>query len=202
MARRVDLETGLAPEAEEERDAAVVGVGACADVLFGRGLLLFAGTGEAGEGRVVQEAENVARGAALTEVAVAEEGGRLDIETYAEEVVEFEGEMVAVVVWPQWCLSMYVNWKGYMQYGPCRGRLTDSMVRLTEVVNLALIRGHTFRQGLICFAIYELSEIERSISDLGVFSYVRRRVVLRWLVDYVCKSTHSLKSPTYVVVSL
>lgn len=31
-------------------------------------------------------------------MAVVEEGGRLDGETYAEEVVYFEGEVVAVVV--------------------------------------------------------------------------------------------------------
>lgn len=64
---RVDLEAGLAPEAEEEGDAAVVGVGARADVLRGGGQATViaiagacAGAGEAGQGRVVQEAEDVA----------------------------------------------------------------------------------------------------------------------------------------------
>lgn len=97
--RDVDLQAGLALEPEEEGDAAVVGVGARAHIVFCGGVFRGSSTGaEVGQGRVVQEAEDVARGTVLAEVPVVEEGGWLDGETYAEEVVDFEGEVVAVVI--------------------------------------------------------------------------------------------------------
>lgn len=70
---QVDLQPGLALKSEEEGDAAVVRVGARADVLgdvvLAQGLWRW----------VVQEAEDVAAGPALAEVAVAEEGWGLDL---------------------------------------------------------------------------------------------------------------------------
>lgn len=71
---QVDLKAGLAPQPEEEGDAAVVGVGSRSDVL-GAVAVLAQGLGRG----VVEEAEDVAAGPALTEVAVAEEGGWLDL---------------------------------------------------------------------------------------------------------------------------
>lgn len=79
---QVDLQAGLAPQPEEEGDAAIVGVGSRADVL-GAVAVLAQGLGR----RVVEKAEDVAAGPALAEVAVAEEGGWLDLQTDPQEVV-------------------------------------------------------------------------------------------------------------------
>lgn len=78
----VDLQPGLPPQPEEEGDAAVVRVGARADVLGCVSVLA-----EGLCGWVVEEAEDVAARPALAEVAVAEEGWWLDLEADAEEVV-------------------------------------------------------------------------------------------------------------------
>lgn len=56
--------------------------------------------------RVVQEAEDVAAWPALAEVAVAEEGWRLDLEADTEEVVYLKGEVVAEFIYgglAVWC---------------------------------------------------------------------------------------------------
>lgn len=92
----VEFESRLAAQAEQQRDGAVVGVGAGADVGFvGREGV----GGEGGARRVVEEAQDVARGPVLAQVAGVEEVWGVDGEAEAEEVVELEGEAVAVVVW-------------------------------------------------------------------------------------------------------
>lgn len=97
--RQVDFQPGLAAQPEQEGDAAVVRVGARADVLGCVPVLA-----EGLRRRVVQEAEDVAAWPALAEVAVAEEGWRLDLEADAEEVVYFQGEVVAEFI----CIGLAV----------------------------------------------------------------------------------------------
>lgn len=88
----VDLQAGLPLLPEQQRDRSVVRVGAGAHVLGGhvRG-------GQLGERRVVQEAQGVARGALLAKVGGAEEVRGRDVEAYAEQVVDLQGEGVAEV---------------------------------------------------------------------------------------------------------
>lgn len=79
---QADLQPGLARQPEEQRDAAVVRVGARADVVLAPVVLA-----EGPRRRVVQEAQDVAAWPALAEVAVAEEGRWLDFEPDSQEVV-------------------------------------------------------------------------------------------------------------------
>lgn len=148
VAARVELEAGLAAQAEEECDAAVVGVRAGADVGL-VGLQQRVG-GECGQRRVVQKAQDVARGPVLAQVAVVEEVGRLDGEADAEEVIDFEGEKVAVIVCRWSVESVGKPWEGR---GP------------TEGADLALVRSKAVWDRLLGFAVYEVAKIERSAED-------------------------------------
>lgn len=93
--------------------------------------------------RVVQEAEDVAARPALAEVAVAEEGWRLDLEADAEEVVYLQGEVVAEFI----CGGL-----AFWSYG--------GSSQHTEVTILAFILSHALWDRLLRLAILEGAEIE------------------------------------------
>lgn len=92
----VELKAGLPSQTEEKRDTSIIGVRAGADI----GFVWLQRVGvERGQWWVVQEAQNVARGSMLAQVALVEETGRLYSESDAEEVIDFKGEGIAVIVW-------------------------------------------------------------------------------------------------------
>lgn len=189
VAARVELEAGLAAQAEEERDATVVGVGACADV--GVAGLERVGGAERGQGRVVQEAQDVARRAVLAQVALVEEGGRLYGEADAKEVVDFEAERVAVVDW-RW-LVFYNMVVGEEAGVPGKADAQKEPIRLSYCERLS---------GIGCWALPsmnspKLNALRKTMPsvDLGRTQQVRRRA-------WAQSESHSLKSPTCCDISI